>query len=117
MFDETPQTPQDPQELAALELYHQLVNLSPDDGDRALMVTLRLPNGRYVGDVWLSASDVEQLIDGALTISQHRVAFGAPEEAAGPLPKDDDISDEVADVMAGFDTDLAALLDSEGGQA
>jgi len=78
------------QEQAALELYHQLVNLSPDNGDFAVRMTLRLPNGRLVGgDILLSATDVEQLIDGALTIAQHRIAYGDPEEAAGPLPVDE----------------------------
>lgn len=72
-----------PGELAALELYHQLVNLSPDNGDRALMVTLRLPNGRYVGDVWLSAQDVEDLADAGMGLAavrehQEAVSVGEP---------------------------------------
>lgn len=60
------------QEMAALELYHQLVNLSPDNGDRALMVTLRLPNGRYVGDVWLSKQDVDDLADASVGLAAVR---------------------------------------------
>lgn len=48
-------------ELAALELFHQLVNLSPDDGRRAVLASLRLPSGRLVGEVWLSPRDVELL--------------------------------------------------------
>jgi hypothetical protein len=70
-----------PQELAALELYHQLVNLSPDNGDRALMVTLRLPNGRYVGDVWLSAQDVNDLADASVGLAAVR-----DHEQHNPLP-------------------------------
>lgn len=114
------------EELAALELYHQLVNLSPDDGDRALLLTLRLPNGRYVGDVWLSTPDVEQLIDGSLTIAQHRIAYGYPELAADPLMRDEDdvdpwpplkqdeITDELVDVLA---AEFEEFLKSEGGRA
>lgn len=70
-----------PQELAALELYHQLVNLSPDNGDRALMLTLRLPNGRYVGDVWLSQQDVNDLADASVGLAAVR-----DHEQHNPLP-------------------------------
>ena len=56
----------DRDELAALELFHQLVNLSPDDGQRAVLASLRLPNGRLVGEVWLSPQDVELLSNGVL---------------------------------------------------
>jgi hypothetical protein len=77
------------QELAALELYHQLVNLSPDNGDIALRLTLRLPNGAYVGDVLLSSGDVEALADASLGMSLVREAAAA----AGPLPLDDDTTD------------------------
>lgn len=65
------------QELAALELYHQLVNLSPDNGDRDVMVTLRLPNGRYVGDVWLTIQDVQDIADasvGLAAVREHQEA-------------------------------------------
>lgn len=97
------------EELAALELYHQLVNLSPDNGDRALMVTLRLPNGAYVGDVWLSTQDVERMADGAIAIN----AMAATDPAAAPLPIDDTVTDdEMDDVMAGFEQ----LLNREGGE-
>ncbi|MEU5322981.1 hypothetical protein AB0G67_40455 [Streptomyces sp. NPDC021056] len=115
MSHETPDVPPSKEELAALELYHQLVNLSPDNGDRALMLTLRTPTGRYIGDVWLSQTDVEQLIDGTLTISQHRVAYGDPEQAAAPLPLDEgDITDEFVD---GMTAEFEEFLKSEGGQA
>ncbi|MFE1451981.1 hypothetical protein [Streptomyces olivaceoviridis] len=71
-----------PEELAALELYHQLANLSPDNGERALMVTLRLPNGRYVGDVWLSKQDVPDLSDaciGLAAVREHQDATQLPD--------------------------------------
>lgn len=70
MSDETP----NPQEMAALELYHQLVNLSADHdrGDNALLITLRLPNGRYVGDVWLTRQDVDDLADASVGLAAVR---------------------------------------------
>jgi hypothetical protein len=122
---ETPDTPNSP-EQAALELYHQLVNLSPDNGDRALLISIRLPNAQLVGDVWLSAEDVEQLIDGTLTIAQHRMAYGDPEPAAAPLLRDEedvdpwprlsqnDITDDAVEDLA---AEFQAFLKSEGGQA
>lgn len=83
------------QELAALELLHQLINMSPDDGDRALMVTLRLPNGRYVGDVWLSTGDVERLTGGAMVIAH-------VEPATAPLPIDEREIKGLADEVEAF---------------
>lgn len=84
------------QEMAALELYHQLVNLSPDHGDNALMLTLRLPNGRYVGDIWLSTQDVQWLADGAMAICVQRGLEDEAEQAAGPLPVDEDDDEAIA---------------------
>lgn len=107
MADHTPT----PQELAALELYHQLVNLSDDhdpDGD-ALMVTLRMPNGHYVGDVRLSLPDVEALADGMIALQ----AAAAYEGTAAPLPVDNgEVTEaDVNDVLTGFHS----LLNPEGG--
>ncbi|MEV7034584.1 hypothetical protein AB0N99_30685 [Streptomyces sp. NPDC093272] len=74
----------DPTEMAALELFHQLANLSPDDSDRSLIVSLRLPNGRHVGDVALSAADVTALSDAA------RVKRMADDgQVAWPVPEDE----------------------------
>lgn len=70
-----------PEELAALELYHQLLNLGPDNGDRTVLVTLRLPDGRYVGDVWLSKQDVNDLADATVGLAAVR-----DYEMAQPLP-------------------------------
>jgi hypothetical protein len=87
-----------PEELAAIELGYALANLGPDT-DRTLMVTLRLANGRFVKDVWLSANDVQTLIDGALAISDMNAcaALAEPE----PLPQVD--GQAVTDVIAGFE--------------
>jgi hypothetical protein len=89
-----------PEELAAMELYHQLLNIGPDNGDRTVMVTLRLPNGRYVGDVWLSKQDVEALTDAAMGQAVMRDHM----EATQPEPLLDvdaaDINDLVAETEA-----------------
>jgi hypothetical protein len=50
-------------DLLVFALYHALVATSPNDGDRAGMVTLRLSDGRYVGDVWLSEADLKRITD------------------------------------------------------
>jgi len=97
MTDNRDQQQPNQQELAALELYHQLINLSPDNGDRDVMVTLRLPNGRYVGDLWLTIQDDRDLADasvGLAAVREHQDATtGEP-----LLDVDDkDVDDLVAD--------------------
>ncbi|CAL9648085.1 hypothetical protein [Streptomyces sp. enrichment culture] len=54
-------TAPDERDLLVFALYHALVSMSPDDGDQAGMVTLRLSDGRYVGDVWLSTEDLKRI--------------------------------------------------------
>lgn len=97
-----------PEELAALELYHQLVNLTPeiDRGDRALLVTLRLPDGRYVGDVWLSTQDVADLADASVGLAAVR--------ECGPVP----VGEPLLDVDAADVNDLIAEAEAflNGGQ-
>lgn len=101
-----------PEQLAAIELGAALTGLGPDD-DRALMVTIRLADGTFVKDVWLSAKDVDALTDGAIAIGEHRLCFEA-EAAAAPLPlAEDDLTDsDVNDVFTGF----ASLLGAEDGE-
>jgi hypothetical protein len=120
MTDETPETPRIPseQELAAIELKRALANLGPDT-DRALMVTLRLPSGQYVGDVWLSATDITALTDGAFAMSlvadaEAQIRAFDDQDAADPLPPaEDDLTDaDVKDVFSNF----ASLLGSEDGE-
>jgi hypothetical protein len=96
-----------PEELAAIELAHGLKNLGPDT-DRTLMVTLRLPSGRYVEDVWLSKRDVERLIDASLAIGEQQ----ALEEAAAPLPlaEDDLTKDDINNVVHAFEHLLGGEL-------
>lgn len=54
-------TAPDERDLLVFALYYALVSTSPDDGNRAGMVTLRLSDGRYVGDVWLSTEDLKRI--------------------------------------------------------
>lgn len=122
MADETPRTP-NPAELAQL-LRHQLAHLGPDT-DRTIMLTIRLADSTYVGDVWLSAADATALTDASVGIamvsnSEHYMsAAGLDDEdyvadAAAPLPlAEDDLTDEdIDDVVAGF----ASLLGAEDGE-
>jgi hypothetical protein len=89
-----------PEELAAIELRHGLASLGPDT-DRALMVTLRTPSGRYIGDVWLSAQDVEALSDACVSIAAYR---NCDDDAAAPLPlAEDDLTEkDVTEVITAF---------------
>ncbi|MGW2520470.1 hypothetical protein ACWC09_26345 [Streptomyces sp. NPDC001617] len=126
MADETPRIPTS-EELAAIELRHALAGMGPDT-DRALMVTLRLPDGTYVADIWLSTADVTALTDGALSMSlishtERQLTYS--DIAAAPLPMDeddcdpwprlsqDDITDELVEDMA---AEFVEFLKSEGGQ-
>lgn len=111
MSDETPDTPMSRQEQAALALYHQLVNLSPDDGDIFLRLTVRLGNGRLIGDVVLSSNDTSELTEAVVNLREHREMFG---DLAGPLPiAEGDITDALVDGMA---AEFEEFLKSEDGQ-
>jgi hypothetical protein len=122
MADETPRTPT-PEELAAIELRHALANMGPDT-DRALMVTLRLPDSTHVADVWLSTADVTALTDGAISMSlvshaEQQARTLAADAAAAPLPHGDDLDtdalcpDDVKELTDLFD----AILNTEDGDA
>lgn len=109
-----------PEELAAIELRCALTAMGPDT-DRALMLTLRLPDGTHAGDVWLSTTDVRALIDGAASMAlvsgaeQQMAAYDDDADpAAAPLPlAEDDLTDsDVDSVFSGF----ANLLGSEDGE-
>jgi hypothetical protein len=93
-------------EAAAHALYEALKSMGPDS-DRTLMATLRLANGQYIGDVWLSTQDVQALTDGAVSIADCQNCS----EEATRAPALDASDKAVANVLAGFE----ALLKSEGG--
>ncbi|MGW5695260.1 hypothetical protein ACWEWX_31270 [Streptomyces asiaticus] len=61
-----------PQETRALALFTQLANLSPDDGDVDARITIRLGGGKFVGDVLLSARDMEALTDAIASLNAWR---------------------------------------------
>lgn len=122
MSDETPRIP-DPAEAARL-LRHQLAHLGPDT-DRSVMLTIRLADGTYVGDVWLSTADTTALTDASVGIamvanSEHYMSaaglddedYVADAEAPLPLAEDDLTDEDIDDVVAGF----ATLLGSEDGE-
>jgi len=75
------------QEEAAQVLRQALASSGPDT-DRALMMTLRLPDGTFIGDVWQSAQDVEELTIAATALGESHAAFNTqlPPAAAEALP-------------------------------
>lgn len=84
-----------PDELAAQELFQQLLALSPGIDETALRLTIRLGDGRYVGDLLLSANDVAALNDSLISLNAYR-ADTNPTQRPAQLPIDDqDITDMV----------------------
>lgn len=79
------------QEEAAQVLRQALAGIGPDT-DRALMMTLRLPDGTFIGDVWQSAQDVEELTIAATALGESHAAFNTqlPPAAAEALPMSDE---------------------------
>lgn len=61
-----------PQEIRALALFTQLANLSPDDAGQAdARITIRLGDGKFMGDVLLSARDMEALTDAITSLNRY----------------------------------------------
>lgn len=101
-------------ELRLYDLLQQFLALSDDPKVDGRIIILA-PDGNIVGDASLAAADIEAATDALLKLNIQRADAADP--AAAPLPLgEDDVTDEVADVMADFETGLAALLNSEGGQ-
>lgn len=80
------------EEMRALSLFQQLVALSPDDGETDLRVTIRLADGRFIGDVKLSRRDVEAATDALAAVNDYAraerdemAALGA--EMLTPVPE------------------------------
>ncbi|MFD9443390.1 hypothetical protein [Streptomyces sp. NPDC060001] len=60
------------EELQAIELCAQLAALSPEDDPTAVRITLRIGNGRLVGEALLSAKAVEALTDSVISLNGYR---------------------------------------------
>lgn len=73
------------EEMRALALFHQLVALSPDDGDTDLRITIRLADGRFMGDVKLSRKDVEAATDALAAVNDYAKAERGEMAALGEL--------------------------------
>nr|WSZ21163.1 hypothetical protein OH837_48830 [Streptomyces canus] len=93
-------------EDAAQVLLKALQEIGPDT-DRALMATLRLPDHTYVGDVWLSAQDVEELTVAATALGESHAAFNAQ---LPPTPPTEMTAEEIADGIK----QLEQFLDEDG---
>ncbi|MFE5828985.1 hypothetical protein ACFQ8W_01730 [Streptomyces sp. NPDC056508] len=84
-----------PEEMRVAELLYQLQALSPDDATTAARITVRMPDGTYMGDALLSADAVVRLNDATFTM-------------ATPWP---DGHDEDDDTIGGVDRLLVADLE------
>jgi hypothetical protein len=62
------------QEIRALALFTQLANLSPEDAEVDARITIRLGNGKFMGDVLLSARDMEALTDALAAVNDYAKA-------------------------------------------
>ncbi|MFF8610763.1 hypothetical protein ACF06X_33195 [Streptomyces sp. NPDC015346] len=73
-----------PDEMRAVELLMQLQALSPDTATTVLRISLRMPDGSYIGDALLSANAVAALNDATLSLVAYREQQ-APETAIDPF--------------------------------
>ncbi|MEW2393041.1 hypothetical protein AB0933_32240 [Streptomyces venezuelae] len=103
-MDRNDNTAMGPNELAAMELFHQLLALSPEGDETTLRLTVRLGNSRFIGDVLLSAKDVAALNDALVSLNAYRADLedetapaDEPPPTADALPPvaDDDVTDMV----------------------
>lgn len=117
-----PATP-GPDELAAMELFHQLLALSPAGHETALRLTVRLGNGRYVGDALLSEKDVAALNDTLVSLNAFRADLEdetAPNEGEAPAPGPvtvpliEDVPELTADEAAEFHAGIQGFFDQDG---
>lgn len=108
-------------ELRALALFHQLAALSPDDGDTDLRITIRLADGRFMGDVKLSRRDVEAATDALASVNAYANAERddlAEMAAVGSLMAAADEPQELhPEALADLEAHFAAidLGDTDGG--
>jgi hypothetical protein len=75
-------------ELRMEELRQQFLALSGDQ-DCAGRITFRGPNGEYVGEVKVSARDIEAVTDSLLSLNAFRADMEEATRPAAPLPEVD----------------------------
>ena len=84
MADDRNHVPEmDSRALAAHELFQQLLALSPGGHETALRLTVRLGDGRYVGDLLLSENDVAALNDALISLNAYRADLEAETAPTG----------------------------------
>lgn len=104
-----------PDDLAALELFHQLAALSPADAETAAKITVRAANGRFVGDVLLSAKAIDALNDATTSLNAYIADGGeasAPEAVTVPLM--DDVPELTDEEAAEFHDGIESFLRQDG---
>lgn len=99
------------EELQAIELCAQLAALSPEGDPTAVRVTLRLGNGRLVGEALLSGKAVEALTDSAISLNAY---LGTGDDDFELVAQEARVDFEAAQTV----TDLEEWLrsETEGGQ-
>ena len=60
-----------PEQLRALELFNELAALSPASDPTAIRISLRMPDGSYVGDALLSTDAVTALTDSTRSLNAY----------------------------------------------
>ncbi|MFD8516561.1 hypothetical protein ACFV27_37155 [Streptomyces antimycoticus] len=103
-----------PQETRALALFTQLANLSPDDGNVDARITIRLGDGKFTGDVLLSARDMEALTDAVASLNAYRRDMrDDTDPTLAPAATEQLHPDALADLKAYFAS--LGLGDTDGG--
>lgn len=88
-----------PDEMRAVELLMQLQALSPADAATAVRMSLRMPDGSYIGDALLSTNAVAALTDATLSMVAYRDAM-PPADVIDPL-----LAADFEEYCIGIDTD------------
>jgi hypothetical protein len=96
------------EELRMEQLRQQFLALSGDQ-DIAGRITFRGPNGEYVGEVKVSARDIEAVTDSLIALNSFRTDMEEATRPADPLPE---LDAEDADALMG---EIEAYL-GNGGQ-
>jgi hypothetical protein len=88
-------------ELRAIELAAQLAALSPEGDPTAVRMTLRLGDGRLVGEALLSPKAVEALTDSVISLNAYRADMEGALEGEPLLDVDErDVADLITETEA-----------------